>query len=290
MSENVLGYGEEDIYADLKRELSYLVRNEDDARQLQVLVDLNRKSIPELGWKLDDATSELIDKVGKSTILRRIKNTPHIFKIVGYKRYTMNYTEYVSEYLELWFSREKLSTEAALIEKVQVVDALFREYKNFIKSVTEKDVEEWTDEIGSVEDIIEYTKEIMDGLYMDSLLVFLQQYSMADVDIYILNGYKMTKLIQTGFSLAYYGDPGTGKTFTTDDMLRGNSRKGVPSHGIIGKIRYGEGMTPKQFIAILEAYQNYPVDWVIPEFRDFFPLSGNGREVKVGDGEKRDNR
>ena len=272
---------EEEIYADIKRELNNLVQNESDAEQLKVLLNFNRKSIPELGWELEDARDELISRVGKSTILRKIKNAPHIFKKITYNRYTMSYTDYVSEYLEEWFSRNKLSTEAAIIEKLKVVDKLSQEYRSFIRGVRDRDVEEWIDNMGNVRDLIEYSKEVMGELYMDALLVFIQQYSMADVDIYTINGHKISKLTQTGFSLAYYGDPGTGKTFATDDLLRGNFRKGIPPHGIIGRIRYGEGMTPKQFIAILEAYQDYPVDWIIPEFRDFFRSPGMVEKLKL---------
>jgi len=35
------------------------------------------------------------------------------------------------------------------------------------------------------------------------------------------------------------------------------------------------------FIAILEAYQDYPVDWVIPEFRDFFGYRGMVEKLKL---------
>ena len=113
---------------------------------------------------------------------------------------------------------------------------------------------------------------------MDALLPIIQQYGMADVPIYSSEGKKIT---QTGFSLAYFGEPGTGKTFATDDFLRGNEKNGIPPHGIIGRLRYAEGMTPKKFISILEAYVNYPVDWIIPEFNDFFRYKGMVEKLKL---------
>ncbi len=113
---------------------------------------------------------------------------------------------------------------------------------------------------------------------MDILLPIIQQYGIADVPIYSSDGKKIT---QTGFSLAYFGEPGTGKTFATDDFIRGNDRDGIPPHGIIGRIRYAEGMTPKKLISILEAYQNYPVDWIVPEFNDFFRYKGMVEKLKL---------
>ena len=275
----------EDIEKVLDRELNYLVKNTDDAKQLKALIELNERYSPELGWDLSDAKRVLISMTGKASILNRMKNAPHIFEqtLFDSKRFRINFASEILNWLEKWFEGAKLSTEAAVTERQQVVEAMAKEYSDFIKSVKDSDVEKWADEIKNIDDLIEYTKEIMDGLYMDALLVFLQQYSIANVDILVMSekSERFTKMGRTGFSLAYVGDPGTGKTFATDDLLRGNERYGIPPHGIIGKLRYAEGMTPKQFIAILEAYQDYPVDWIIPEFRDFFRYPGMVEKLKL---------
>lgn len=273
------------ISEEIDNELKYLIRNSNEAEQLRVLLELDRKSHPVFGWDLNEAKKALISAVGNASILTRLKNLKTLVShpLEEKNRFSFQFPDYIEEYLNQWFSAGTLSTEVAIKEKQEVVDKLAAEYSKFINYVTESDVRRWAEEIQSIDDIIKYTKEIMDGLYMDALLVFIQQYSMADVGIYVTNvdTGKNTKRGQTGFSLAYYGDPGTGKTFATDDLLRGNERQGIPPHGIIGKIRYAEGMTPKQFIAILEAYQNYPVDWVIPEFRDFFRYPGMVEKLKL---------
>ncbi|EQD68435.1 hypothetical protein B2A_00439, partial [mine drainage metagenome] len=54
----------------------------------------------------------------------------------------------------------------------------------------------------------------------------------------------------TGFHLALFGPPGTGKTFSIDDLIRGNPRTGVPSHGLPGRNRYCGGITPVQFLHV----------------------------------------
>ena len=276
---------DEDVRQKIENELKYLIRNSSEAEQMRVLLELDRGTIRTLGWSKADAKKLLISRVGSASILSRLSDVYMIAQhpLGNRDKWVLNYWDYIEEYLDRWFETIKLSTEMAIKEKQEVVDVLAREYSNFIASVTDADITKWIDEIQNIDDLIRYAKEIMDGLYMDALLVFIQQYSMADIGIYVYNSEKdkLTKRGQTGFSLAYYGDPGAGKTFATDDLLRGNERQGIPPHGIIGKLRYAEGMTPKQFIAILEAYQNYPVDWIIPEFRDFFRYPGMVEKLKL---------
>ena len=49
-------------------------------------------------------------------------------------------------------------------------------------------------------------------LYLDSLLSIIQQYSICDVDIVNPQG---NAGIKTGWSFALFGEPGTGKSFST---------------------------------------------------------------------------
>ena len=263
------------------KELNYVVKNTDEAMQLRLLLEFNEGRL--MGWSFKDARKYLISNAGSATILSKLRNVTHICTIAWNTpgKYRLHNEKFIKRWLKEFVSGGQLSTEMAVQEKEVWVDKLREEYSKFVSSAKENDVDKWASEIKDVDVLIEYTKHIMGDLYLDALLPILQQYSMADTPIYAKNGDKLTKREHSGFSLAYFGDPGAGKTFATDDLLRGNEREGVPPHGIIGKLRYAEGMTPKQFIAILEAYQNYPVDWIIPEFRDFFRYPGMVEKLKL---------
>jgi hypothetical protein len=71
-------------------------------------------------------------------------------------------------------------------------------------------------------------------LYLDALIALLQQYALADVPLVAPTGRTTGS---TGFHLALFGPPGTGKTFSIDDMIRGNPKTGVPPHGLPGRNR-----------------------------------------------------
>ncbi len=262
--------------------MRYVIQNTEDVAQLEALIYLQKM---QRAWTQRNAKEWLIAKTGSYGILGRLKNTG-LMKEVGEEGGAKLYSLTALQDIEKWLreyrgGKIRLTTEEAMREYQDVVLQLRSEYEFFIKNVKEEDIEIWVKEISSVEDIVHYTKSIMgEMLYMDALLPIIQQYSMANMDIYSSANLER-KINQTGFSLAYFGEPGTGKTFATDDLLRGKEEKGVPPHGIIGRLRYAQGMTPKMFIAILEAYQDYPVDWVIPEFRDFFSYRGMVEKLKL---------
>ena len=219
---------DEDMDEILTRELKYLVRNSNEAKQLEVLVEFDRMFNHFYGWKISEAKKHLIARVGNASILSRVRNVEHIITHAydDPQKYRIHNHDYILKWIKRWFDGEsKLSTEMAVKERQDVVDKLRKEYAEFLKGVKDKEVDEWAQQIKSVEELVDYTKHIMDALYMDALLVFLQQYSMGDIDIYSLNlsNNKRTKIFQTGFSLAFFGDPGTGKTYSTDDLLRGNT-------------------------------------------------------------------
>jgi len=72
-----------------------------------------------------------------------------------------------------------------------------------------------------------YLKELFgEILYFDSLLSISQQYGLANVTIIHEKGKTGRK---TGWSLALFGDPGTGKSFATRDMILGQGRRSRPA-------------------------------------------------------------
>ena len=262
--------------------MRYVIQNSENIKQMDALFYL--QSIRRV-WTMKDAREWLIAKTGNYEILTRLKNTGLIREVGesgGAKLYRLVDTNSMKRWLKSYHERSlKLSTVEATREYETVVLSLKREYEKFISNVKEENVEVWISRISSVRNIINYAKSIMgEELYMDALLPIIQQYSIGNVGIYSSANLEQ-RINQTGFSLAYFGEPGTGKTFATDDLLRGKEEKGILPHGIIGRLRYAQGMTPKMFIAILEAYQDYPVDWVIPEFKDFFSYRGMVEKLKL---------
>jgi len=266
----------------LKNWMRYVLQSSGDIEQMQALVYMQRM---QRAWTMKTAKEWLIAKTGMHSILGRLKNTGLVREVGeegGSKLYSLVALNAIEKWMESYYGKTTgFSTEEAMREYENIVLSLKKEYESFVKSVKEEDVENWVKEIRDVSSIVEYIQSIMgEKLYMDALLPIIQQYSIANVPIYSSVNTER-RINQTGFSLAYFGEPGTGKTFATDDLLRGKEEKGIPPHGIIGRLRYAQGMTPKMFIAILEAYQDYPVDWVIPEFKDFFAYRGMVEKLKL---------
>jgi len=115
-------------------------------------------------------------------------------------------------------------------------------------------------------------------IFFDHLLAITQQYSLCDVDIITQDGVKAGS---TGFNLALFGEPGTGKTFASKDMILGSESSGVPPHGLPGVNRYCGGMTPAKFIAIGEAYQDRKFNFIVTEFNDWFKYKGMVEPLKL---------
>jgi hypothetical protein len=115
-------------------------------------------------------------------------------------------------------------------------------------------------------------------LYFDSLISILQQYALADAPLLAPTG-RATGA--TGFHLALFGPPGTGKTFSIDDLVRGNPRSGVPAHGLPGRNRYCGGITPAQFLRVGSAYTGRTFNFIVPEFNDWFKYRGMVEPLKL---------
>jgi len=115
-------------------------------------------------------------------------------------------------------------------------------------------------------------------LYLDSLLSIIQQYSICDVDIVNPQGKAGLK---TGWSFALFGEPGTGKSFSTRDLILGIPGGKLAPHGIPGRNRYCGGITPARFIRIGQVYVGKTFNFIVPEFNDWFRYSGMVDILKI---------
>lgn len=127
--------------------------------------------------------------------------------------------------------------------------------------------------------LVEYAKELFgEELYLDIVIAILHQYALADVPLLAPSGRPTGS---TGFSLALFGPPGTGKTFAIDDMIRGNPKAGVPAHGLPGRSRYCGGITPAQFLRVGSYYRGRTFNFIVPEFNDWFKYKGMVEPLKL---------
>ncbi len=117
-----------------------------------------------------------------------------------------------------------------------------------------------------------------EALALDSLLALLQQYALVDVPLLAPTGRPTGS---TGFHLALFGPPGTGKTFAIDDLVRGNPRTAVPAHGLPGRNRYCGGITPVQFLRVGAFYSGRTFNFIVPEFNDWFKYKGMVEPLKL---------
>ncbi len=115
-------------------------------------------------------------------------------------------------------------------------------------------------------------------LYFDSVLSITQQYGLADIDIVHDHG---KAGMRTGWNLSLFGEPGTGKSFSTRDMILGKLDAKVFPHGIPGRNRYAGGITPARFIRIGQAYENRVFNIIVPEFNDWFRYKGMVEPLKL---------
>jgi hypothetical protein len=131
----------------------------------------------------------------------------------------------------------------------------------------------------TIEVLAEYLRDLFgEALYFDSLIALLQQYALADVPLIAPTGRTTGS---TGFHLALFGPPGTGKTFAIDDLIRGNPRTAVPPHGLPGRNRYCGGITPVQFLRVGAYYQGRTFNFIVPEFNDWFKYKGMVEPLKL---------
>jgi len=131
----------------------------------------------------------------------------------------------------------------------------------------------------AVSKLSDYLQKLFGNLlYFDSFLSIIQQYGIANVGI--VNPQGETGM-RTGWSLALFGEPGTGKSFSTRDMILGGAGGRIKPHGIPGRNRYCGGITPARFIRIGQAYMGRTFNFVVPEFNDWFRYSGMVDVLKI---------
>jgi len=163
-------------------------------------------------------------------------------------------------------------------ERIRRMDEEFDRYlADLLKNRLEKTIK-FGKNFG-IEYLASYLKERFGPiLYFDSLLSITQQYGLANVNIVHERGETGKK---TGWSLALFGDPGTGKSFSTRDMILGKPSAKIGAHGLPGRNRYCGGMTPAFFIRIGEAYAGRVFNFIVPEFNDFFRYKGMVEPLKI---------
>ncbi len=174
----------------------------------------------------------------------------------------------------------RLSTRDAYMEFEYEVKRMDEELRTYLMQLMEERYED-TLRFGrdvTSEHIARYLRELFGSLYLDPLLAIAQQYSLTDSSI--VSEKNHSKVMSTGFNLALFGDPGSGKTFAIKDLILG-SENGVPAHGLPGMNRYCGGMTPAKFIAIGEAYEGRSVNFIITEFNDWFKYKGMVEPLKI---------
>jgi len=131
----------------------------------------------------------------------------------------------------------------------------------------------------SVTRLAEYLQSLFGPvLYFDGFLSIIQQYGLADAEI--VNPQGKTGM-RTGWSLALFGEPGTGKSFSTRDLILGGAGGRVKPHGIPGRNRYCGGMSPARFIRAGQAYAGRTFNFIVPEFNDWFRYSGMVDILKI---------
>jgi hypothetical protein len=166
-------------------------------------------------------------------------------------------------------------------DEASEIRAMDSEFVERLREILTQRLEE-TLEFGRRMNVVElrrYVEKLFgEALALDSLIALLQQYALADVALLAPNGRTTGS---TGFHLALFGPPGTGKTFAIDDLIRGNPRTAVPAHGLAGRNRYCGGITPVQFLRVGAYYSGRKFNFIVPEFNDWFKYKGMVEPLKL---------
>jgi len=175
----------------------------------------------------------------------------------------------------------KIEKEDYVDEERRKVEEMGQELNEFLNNLLKSRLKS-TIEFGkafSVDKLSDYLQKLFGNLlYFDSFLSIIQQYGLANVEIVSPQG---KTGMRTGWSLALFGEPGTGKTFSTRDMILGGAGGRIKPHGVPGRNRYCGGITPARFIRIGQAYSGRTFNFIVPEFNDWFRYSGMVDVLKI---------
>jgi len=166
-------------------------------------------------------------------------------------------------------------------EELGQIGRLDKEFDDYLSELLKSRLREtisFGEEMSAVY-LAEYLKENFGPvLYFDSFLALAQQYGLADVEIAHHHG---KTGFRTGFNLALFGEPGTGKSFSTRDLTLGSEKLKLPAHGLPGRNRYAGGITPARFIQMGQAYAEKTFNFIVPEFNDWFKYRGMVEPLKL---------
>lgn len=220
-------------------------------------------------------------------LLTRLKRRGLLLEVPegrGDKVYQVPYPEELRQLLLEEVARSEVVEPSALQpvpDESAEIRSMDSEFLDHLRDVLRNRLEA-TIEFGrtfQVEQLAGYLRDLFgEALYFDSLISLLQQYALADAPLLAPTG-RATGA--TGFHLALFGPPGTGKTFSIDDLVRGNPRTGVPPHGLPGRNRYCGGITPVQFLRVGASYTGRTFNFIVPEFNDWFKYRGMVEPLKL---------
>ncbi len=222
--------------------------------------------------------ARLLGRLRRRGLLLELASTP------GDKTFEAPFPAELAELLAGELARSELTEGSALLaipDEAAEIRSMDAEFLDRLREVLNERLEA-TLAFGrtfEVERLATYLKELFgEELYFDSLIALLQQYALADAPLVAPTG-RTTGA--TGFHLALFGPPGTGKTFSIDDLVRGNPRTGVPPHGLPGRNRYCGGITPAQFLRVGASYTGRTFNFIVPEFNDWFKYRGMVEPLKL---------
>jgi hypothetical protein len=166
-------------------------------------------------------------------------------------------------------------------EELQIIKKMDHQLEKYLDEVINHRKME-TIEFGetfSISHLADYLKNLFGAtLYFDSLLSITQQYGLSDIEIVHSKG---KTGMRSGWNLSLFGEPGTGKSFSSRDFILGKPEAKIPPHGIPGRNRYAGGITPARFIRIGQAYSGRVFNFIVPEFNDWFKYKGMVEPLKL---------
>ncbi len=181
-----------------------------------------------------------------------------------FARYIVPNAKYLIEYIRKK-SRAPIKEETRMGEQL-LVREMDSHFKGYLKEIGEKEIIEFAKQIDLLS-IYGYCEEYGGVAAIDVLLSWSQLFGIADVDVLKPDGERLTS---TGFHLAFFGDIGTGKTYSSIDFVMGNEKLQLEPHGIPGRYRYCGGITPYMFLQNGQYYEGKRMVFLVPEFNEWF--------------------